>query len=122
LERFPGQRAFINEGVELLRSNVKTFITDMQTMSEQHDLGEIDATINTSKFSGAYAEMAHGVNTMVGAHVQEKEEVTQLMRALGDGDFDVQIRQYPGKKAEINKNLDRLKGKLKGAVDSVKWV
>lgn len=122
LERFPDQRAFINEGVELLRSNVKTFIADMQTMSQQHDLGEIDATIDTSKFAGAYAEMAHGVNTMVGAHVQEKEEVTQLMRALGDGDFDVQIRQYPGKKAEINKNLDRLKGKLKGAVDSVKWV
>ncbi|NOU40189.1 MAG: methyl-accepting chemotaxis protein [Methylotenera sp.] len=122
LERFPGQRAFINEGIELLRSNVKTFIADMQTMSEQHDLGEIDATIDAAKFSGAYAQMAHGVNTMVGAHVQEKEEVTQLMRALGDGDFDVQIHQYPGKKAEINKNLDRLKGKLKGAVDSVKWV
>ncbi len=94
----------------------------MQQMSEQHDQGEIDARIDTSKFSGAYAEMAQGVNTMVGAHVKEKEEVTQLMRALGDGDFDVQIQQYPGKKAEINKNLDRLKGKLKGAVDSVKWV
>jgi len=59
---------------------------------------------------------------MVGAHVREKEEVTQVMRALGDGDFEVQIQQYPGKKAEINKNLDRLKGKLKGAVESVKWV
>lgn len=122
LERFPGQRAFINEGVEQLRSNIKTFISEMQQMSEQHDQGEIDALIDTSKFSGAYAEMAEGVNTMVGAHVREKEEVTQLMRALGDGDFDVQIQQYPGKKAEINKNLDRLKGKLKGAVDSVKWV
>lgn len=122
LERFAGQRAFINEGVEQLRSNIKTFISEMQQMSEQHDQGEIDALIDTSKFSGAYAEMAEGVNTMVGAHVKEKEEVTQLMRALGDGDFDVQIQQYPGKKAEINKNLDRLKGKLKGAVDSVKWV
>lgn len=122
LEKFPGERAFINEGIELLRSNVKNFIADMNTMAQQHDLGEIDATINTAKFTGAYAEMAKGVNAMVGAHVQEKEEVTQLMKALGDGDFDVQIKQYPGKKAEINKNLDRLKGKLKGAVDSVKWV
>ena len=44
------------------------------------------------------------------------------MKLLGDGDFLVQIQQYPGKKAEINKNLDRLKGKLKGLLDSVKWV
>jgi len=122
LERFPGQRAFINEGVEQLRGNIKSFITEMQQMSQQHDLGEIDVRIDTSKFSGAYAEMAQGVNTMVGAHVQEKEEVTQLMRSLGDGDFAVQIKQYPGKKAEINKNLDRLKGKLRGIVDSVAWV
>lgn len=122
LEKFPGQRAFINESVEQLRGNIKTFIAEMQQMSNQHDLGEVDVQIDTAKFTGAYAEMAQGVNAMVGAHVQEKEEVTQLMRALGDGDFDVQIRQYPGKKAEINKNLDRLKGKLKGAVDSVKWV
>jgi len=122
LERFSGQRAFINEGVELLRSDIKTFIADMQHMSREHDAGNVDVVMDESKYKGAYAEMVHGVNSMVGAHVQEKEEVTQLMRALGDGNFDVQIKQYPGKKAEINKNLDRLKGKLQGAVDSVKWV
>jgi methyl-accepting chemotaxis protein len=122
LERFPGQRAFINDGVEQLRTNIRTFIAEMQKMSEQHDLGEIDVNINVAKFTGTYAAMALSLNTMVGAHVREKEEVTEVMRALGDGDFNVEIQQYPGKKAEINKNLDRLKGKLKGAVDSVKWV
>jgi methyl-accepting chemotaxis protein len=122
LERFTGQRIFINEGVELLRSNIKTFIADMQHMSNEHDAGDIDVVIDEAKYKAAYAQMVHGVNTMVCAHVAEKDQMIQLMRALGDGDFEVQIQQYPGKKAEINKNLDRLKGKLKGAVDSVKWV
>src|SRR5690606_27680182 len=62
------------------------------------------------------------VNTMVGAHVAEKAEMIHVMRALGDGDFTIEIQQYPGKKAEINNNLDRLKGKLQGILDSVKWV
>jgi methyl-accepting chemotaxis protein len=122
LERFPGQRAFINEGVELLRSNINTFIADMHHMSKEHDAGDVDVVIDETKYKGAYAEMAHSVNTMVGGHVQEKEQMIQLMKALGDGNFEVEIQQYPGKKAEINKNLDRLKGKLKGIVDSVKWV
>ncbi|HQN64409.1 MAG TPA: methyl-accepting chemotaxis protein [Methylophilus sp.] len=122
LEKFPGQRAFINEGVEGLRSNVKTFITDMQHMSQEHDAGDVDVRIDETKYQGAYAEMVHGVNSMVGAHVQEKAEMIQVMRSLGDGDFAVQIQQYQGKKAEINQNLDRLKGKLKGILDSVKWV
>ena len=122
LERFPGQIAFINEGVEGLRSNIKAFIEDMQYMSHEHDAGDVEVRLDESKFQGAYAEMVHGVNSMVGAHVHEKEEMIQIMRALGDGNFAVEIQEYPGKKAEINKNLDRLKGKMQGILDSVKWV
>ena len=122
LEQFAGKRQFINEGVELLRSNVKTFIADMEHMSKEHDAGDVDVLIDVSQYKGAYAEMALGVNNMVGGHVSEKDQMIQLMKALGDGDFDVKIQEYPGKKAEINKNLDRLKGKLKGIVESVKWV
>jgi methyl-accepting chemotaxis protein len=122
LEKFPGKKVFINETVEQVRSNIKTFIADMGNMSNEHDQGQIDVRLDESKFQGAYQAMAHGVNAMVGAHVQEKEEVTQVMRALGDGNFDVEIQQYPGQKAGINTNLDRLKGKLKGITDSVNWV
>ncbi|MDP3608273.1 MAG: methyl-accepting chemotaxis protein [Methylophilus sp.] len=122
LEKFAGKRAFINESVELLRSNIQTFIADMQEMSNQHDAGDVDVYIDTEKYAGAYAEMVKNVNSMVHAHVQEKEEMIQVMKLLGDGNFAVEIQQYPGKKAEINKNLDRLQGKLKGILESVKWV
>jgi len=121
-EALPGNLKFINEAIDQLRANVKAITEGVAQMSKEHEIGNIDAAIDTSKFAGTYAEMAESLNQMVSAHVREKEEVTQVMRALGDGDFEVQIQQYPGKKAEINKNLDRLKGKLKGAVDSVKWV
>ncbi len=122
LERFAGQRVFINEGVELLRSNVKTVLADMQHMSDEHDAGDVDVVIDEAKYKGVYAQMVHGVNVMVCAHVHEKNEMIKVMKDLGDGDFNVKIQQYPGKKAEINKNLDRLNGKLKGLLDSVKWV
>ncbi len=122
LERFPGKRAFINDGVELLRSNIKALIADMDHMSKEHDAGDIDVLIDASKYQGVYADVAAGINSMVSGHVSEKEQMIQLMRALGDGDFAVEIQQFPGKKAEINKNLDRLKSKLKGIVDSVNWV
>ena len=72
LERFAGQRAFINEGMELLRSDIKTFIADMQHMSQEHDAGDVEVVIDAGKYQGAYAEMVVGVNSMVGAHVTEK--------------------------------------------------
>jgi len=121
-EALPGNLKFINEAIDQLRANVKAITEGVAHMSKEHEIGNIDVCIDASQYKGAFAEMAASLNQMVSAHVREKEEVTQVMRALGDGDFEVQIQQYPGKKAEINKNLDRLKGKLKGAVDSVKWV
>jgi len=122
LERFSGEQAVITQGVEELRSNIKKFIAEMQHMSDEHKAGDIDVVIEAEKFSGDFASMAQGVNDMVGAHLQEKAEIIQMMRALGDGDFTAEVKQYPGKKAEINKSLERLEGKLKGIVDSVKWV
>ena len=120
-DALPGNLKFINEAIDQLRANVKAITEGVAQMSKEHEIGNIDVCIDASQYKGAFAEMAGSLNQMVSAHVREKEEVTQVMRALGDGDFEVQIQQYPGKKAEINKNLDRLKGKLKGAVDSVKW-
>jgi methyl-accepting chemotaxis protein len=122
LERFTGQRALINESFELLRSNVKQLIADIKHMSNEHDAGDVDVVIDGGQYKGAYAEMVQGINSMVAAHVREKAHMIQIMRALGDGDFDVQMEQYPGKKAAINLNLDRLKGKLHGILDSVIWV
>lgn len=122
LERFPGQLACINASIEELRGNIRAVIEDLRNMSLEHDAGNIDARLDETAFKGSFAEMVRGVNTMVGAHVAEKEEMIHVMRALGDGDFTIEIQQYPGKKAEINNNLDRLKGKLQGILDSVKWV
>ncbi|HEY0843152.1 MAG TPA: methyl-accepting chemotaxis protein, partial [Methylotenera sp.] len=107
-DALPGNLKFINEAIEQLRANVKTIIEDVAHMSKEHEIGNIDVCMDASQYKGAFAEMVGDVDKMVGAHVREKEEVTQVMRALGDGDFEVQIQQYPGKKAEINKNLDRL--------------
>ena len=33
LEQFPGKKAFINDTIELLRSNIKNFVKEMEHMS-----------------------------------------------------------------------------------------
>ncbi|MEZ0330576.1 MAG: MCP four helix bundle domain-containing protein, partial [Methylophilaceae bacterium] len=69
LEKFPGKKAFINDTIEKVRSNIKSFITDMQQMSSNHAVGEIDVMIDVSKYHGDYATMATGVNTMVSDYI-----------------------------------------------------
>ena len=118
----PGDLATVTESFKSLKATISALIRDMDEMATSHDLGQTDVMLDESKFQGSFAMVAQEVNAMTKAHITEKEEMMALMRGLGDGDFNLSVRQYPGKKAEINKQLERVTGKLKGLVDSVKWV
>ena len=67
LEKFPGKKAFINDTIEQLRSNLRTLMAEMDHMSAEHDRGDIDVNIPAEKFEGDYRKMAQGINDMVSA-------------------------------------------------------
>ena len=62
LEQFPGKKAFINDTIERLRTNIKSFIAEMHRMSDEHNKGDIEVVIPLEKFEGVFKTMAQGVN------------------------------------------------------------
>ncbi|MGZ4959225.1 MAG: methyl-accepting chemotaxis protein [Methylomonas sp.] len=88
-------------------------IQEMQHMSEQHDLGDIDAVIDESRFQGSYQTMAKGVNDMVAGHISVKKKAMAVIKAFGEGNFDAPLEQLPGKKAFINDTIELVRGNLK---------
>jgi methyl-accepting chemotaxis protein len=122
LEVFPGKLSNVNEGVEGLRYNVKTLISDLNYMSEEHSKGNISILMDSSKFDGDYQKVANGINQMVGDYIEENKTVMTCVEQFGNGDFTATIREFPGEKAFINKGIKKIGGNLKGLIDSVNWV
>ncbi len=120
LEKFPGKKSFINETVEKVRSNIKTFIADMYFMSKEHDAGDIDVKLDEAKFQGAYKEMAQGVNTMVSGHIDMNKKAISVVKAFGDGDFDAPLEKLPGKKSFINETVEQVRSNIKTFVADMK--
>ena len=116
LEQFPGKKVFINENIERLRTNVKSFIAEMTRMSAEHNAGEIDARIPTSQFDGAYRTMAEGVNEMVAGHIIVKKKAMACIAEFGKGNFDAPLEQFPGKKAFINDTIEQVREQLKALI------
>lgn len=116
LERFPGKKAFINETVEGVRGNIKLFIEQMKHMSDEHNLGDIDVTIPADRFSGAYREMALGVNGMVAGHIAVKKKAMACVAEFGRGNFDAPLERFPGKKAFINQTVETVRANLKAVI------
>ncbi len=116
LEKFPGKKAFINDNIERLRANFKRFIEEMKRMSDEHNKGDIDVAIPVEHFEGAFREMARGVNEMVGGHIQVKKKAMACVAEFGKGNFEAALERFPGKKAFINDNIERLRANVKAFI------
>ncbi|NDY91456.1 methyl-accepting chemotaxis protein [Ideonella sp. TBM-1] len=116
LAPLPGKKAFINDTIERVRANLKGLIAEMNTMSAEHDRGDIDVFIDTQRFQGDFRTMAQGVNDMVKAHIAVKKLAMGVVKAFGEGDFDAPLAPLPGKKAFINDTIERVRANLKGLI------
>jgi methyl-accepting chemotaxis protein len=122
LEQFPGKLELVNKGVEGLRYNINTLISDMRHMAEEHTKGNIGVMMDPDKFAGDYRLLAIGVNEMVAENIEEVDIIMESISQFGNGDFSATIKEFPGEKAIINKNIKKIGGSLKGLIDSVNWV
>ncbi len=116
LEKFPGKKAFINENIERLRTNIQRFMADMKRMSDEHNAGDIDVYIPAEKFEGTYRVMAQGVNEMVAGHIAVKKKAMACVAEFGKGNFKAQLEKFPGKKAFINETIEQMRTNLTGLI------
>lgn len=119
LEAFPGQKAFINETIELVRQNLAGLIVEMNHMSAEHDKGDIDVAINVHRFSGDFRVMAEGVNKMVAGHISVKKKAMACIAEFGRGNFDARLEAFPGKKAFINETVEQVRRNLVGLISEM---
>ena len=119
LERFPGKKAFINDTIETLRTNLQGLISELNHMSSEHDKGDIDVTVAADKFQGDFGVMARGVNTMVANHIAVKKKAMACIKAFGEGNFDAPLEAFPGKKAFINDTVEALRRNLRDITGEV---
>ena len=89
------------------------FVGDLRHMSEQHTAGDIDVVIPAEKFQGVYRTMAKGVNDLVQGHISVKKKAMACISEFSKGNLDAELEKFPGKKAFINENIERLRAAVK---------
>jgi len=104
------------EAVNRVIDTLQALRGGMVRMSEEHEKGDIDVTIDAQRFEGEFRAMAHGINTMVGAHIAVKKLAMGVVQEFGRGNFDAPLQQLPGKKAFINETIEKVRGNLKGVI------
>ncbi len=103
----------IKNNLNMCIEAISGLVSEMNNMSSQHDLGDIDIKIDGSKFHGAYRMMAEGLNNMVNGHIVVNKKAMACFEQFGEGNFDAPIEQFPGKKVFINETIEKVRSNLK---------
>ena len=93
-------------------ARLREFVAAQAEISKQHEAGMIDYRIQAEAFPGTYADMARGINELVGSHIAVKMKVVEVVSRYAAGDLSMDMDRLPGQKAQITRAIDQVKASL----------
>lgn len=102
----------LNDSFVIVRSTISELVYRINSLSKSLEMGDIDATIDTEDFHGEYKSVAEGVNRSIGNLLDDTLDILDKFAQLGNGNFNAQLKQFPGKKILANNIFDSIKVKL----------
>jgi methyl-accepting chemotaxis protein len=112
----------LSQQFQTLGSYFTKLRAEVNQLSQAHANGDIDAVIDNGQFEGGFKDIAQGIAEIVDRQAKETADFVAVMEELGRGNLSVEFAPLLGQKEVMNKCVDRLRGNLKGIVDSVNWV
>ncbi|HQF56113.1 MAG TPA: methyl-accepting chemotaxis protein [Fibrobacteria bacterium] len=120
LEKFPGKKAFINEAVEGMRTNLKAIATQVGDLIEASKAGRLDTRGDARKFQGDWSKLVAGVNEMLDAILLPIQEAAQVLDKVAARDLTARVAgNYQGDHAKIKNALNLAVENLETAMGQV---
>jgi methyl-accepting chemotaxis protein len=121
LEKFPGQKAFINNTIEQVRANLKALIDDTNLLVRAALEGRLETRADAAKHQGDYRRIIQGINETLDAIVGPINEVVRVLGALAKSDLTEKITaNYQGTFANLCDNVNISVDNLAQAVSTIK--
>ncbi|MCL1997255.1 MAG: methyl-accepting chemotaxis protein [Turicibacter sp.] len=106
---FSGKEAFINDILSDVKQNIVDIATAISTAAEHAQRGEVNYSVDTSRFTGEWANTVASMNNVMSSISTPISEIRMVLERFNDGHFDKRIEgKYSGIFAEIQKDVNRL--------------
>ncbi|WP_228069159.1 methyl-accepting chemotaxis protein [Marivivens aquimaris] len=121
LEKFPGEKSFINEALESVRERFRSVVREADRMGQSILRGDLDVQANTEGFSGEFRTLLgtlDGISNHVSAVI---EEIENLSNSIVQGRLDVNVdtRRFEGAYGSIMRAFEGSFGSLNSAFNTI---
>jgi methyl-accepting chemotaxis protein len=103
-------------------STLKSLIDNLGKLYEEQKAGDNEYFIRTDEFSGAFRQVAVGVNDAVRIHLGIALKILSVLSAYAEGDFSKVLEKLPGKQAIANEKMDLVRENLLKVINEIKML
>ncbi|MCL2356417.1 MAG: methyl-accepting chemotaxis protein [Defluviitaleaceae bacterium] len=97
-----------------LSSVIRSLMSDFMELERQVNAeGNISYRMDPEIYLGVFREFCERGNALVENANHDMSLVFEVLEAIGDGDFDISVKQLPGEKAAINQHFDVIVNSLR---------
>ncbi len=114
-----GEIGQLSTDFKKLVSVFKELHYDIRDVYSQNVNGVIDKRIDENKYSGAFKDIVLSFNSLIDAVNQDAIDIVEAASKIGLGDFNFEMRKFPGDKIIANKSIDRLKYRISHVTSSI---
>jgi len=107
-----GDFDILKNGLNACIDTLNRLLADSARTYQAQKAGDIDAFIQEEDFTGAYRELARGVNDGLRLHIESTLGILDILKSYSEGNFEPVLEKLPGKKVIANERLDLLRGSL----------
>lgn len=111
-KEYSGDYDIIKNNINKLIVTMNLLVSELQNMSKEHDLGDIDIYAQENLFEGAFKTVINQTNEMVRAHINVKRQAINVFNEFGNGNFNADMAILPGKKIFINNTINAVRNNL----------
>ncbi len=102
----------LSNSIAEMRDVFQALISDVNKMAGSFEEGDIDARINPQGFEGGYRVAVDAINNTVSSLIDDTTLCFNYMNEIGRGNFDLDVKVFPGKKYRLTEITNKVKSNL----------
>lgn len=123
LEKFPGQKAFINKKMDLLKANLKSITNEMNSLVSSAIDGNLENRVKAETFKGDWQKLMLSLNSLLDNTVEPIIESSKVLNELAQGNIDVKVNgDFNGSYAQIKNSINKLTAVIGNMTGDVKAI
>ena len=105
--------AELSNSLLTLKTVIQDVASDINNAASDFDAGNTDYRMNVTAYNGEFQQIAAEINKTFEDLIDDSVYAAELVTEFGNGHFDIQIKELPGKKAVLSDSFKAVQANLK---------